>query len=94
MLTGLSVEDLLASDLAFEMALDEFKYQWTQEHELLATIADQLNALTRVMLQAYGAKNIGTFTPYPRPERKAAAPAAVTTNVISFGQFKDMMGRE
>lgn len=94
MLTGLSVEDLLASDLAFELALDEFKYQWTQEHELLATIADQLNALTRVMLQAYGAKNIGNFVPYPRPERKTTAPAAVPTNVVSFGQFKDMIGRD
>jgi hypothetical protein len=94
MLTGLSVEDLLASDLAFEMALDEFKYQWTQEHELLATIADQLSALTRVMLQAYGAKNVAPFTPYPRPERKKAVAAVPATNVISFGEFKDWIGRE
>ena len=94
MLTGLSVEDLLASDLAFEMALDEFKYQWTQEHELLASIVDQLAALTLVMMRAYGGKNLPPFTPYPRPERKTAAAAATPTNVLSFGQFKEMIGRE
>jgi hypothetical protein len=96
MMTGLSVDDLLASDLSLELAVDELRYRWTMQDELLATIAEELSVLIRITLQAYGAKNVQPALKIERPIRQRApgVPAPSATNVVSFSQFKEMLGKE
>ena len=94
MMTGLSVDDLLASDLSLELAVDELRYRWTMQtssgHHRRGTVRSHPHHVAGVGEKRPASLEDRTSHTSARP----GVPAPSATNVISFSQFKDMIGRE